>query len=145
MPDAERHPTGPPHPVKPAVTVLLVEDDKPTRDLYAMALTVSGYRVRSVGDGLDALRSLECDGLPDAIVLDLMLPSLPGLDVARDVRAHAETRYLPIVIVTGADISEIDLSEFRYVLQKPIAPDTLLFAVGTSLQRARRRRPSEHH
>ena len=120
------------------MTVLLVEDDKPTRDMFSLTLSVAGYRVRAVADGIDALRSLEGDGLPDAVVLDLLLPRLSGIEVSRDLRARPETQHIPVVVVSGADVRSLDRAEFRYILRKPIQPETLLFAVDTSLRRARR-------
>jgi two-component system phosphate regulon response regulator PhoB len=140
MPDASGHPTEERPSFDRTLTVLLVEDDKPTRDMYSLSLLAAGYRVRAVADGIDALRSLEGDGLPDAVVLDLLLPRLSGFEVCRDLRARPETRHLPVVIVSGADVRDLNPAEFRYVLRKPIRPETLLFAVETSLRRSKRLR-----
>jgi CheY-like chemotaxis protein len=122
------------------LTVLLVEDDEPTRDLYLASLMTAGYRVRSVADGLDALRSVEADGPPDLVILDLMLPRVGGLDVAYELRSQPETRDVPILVVTGTNISIPDRSICQQVLRKPIYPESLLFAIDACLKRAGPRR-----
>src|SRR5258706_15561940 len=83
----------------PRATVLVVEDDPQLRFLYRMALMMAGYKVVAVEDGVDALRHVEADP-PQAVVLDIELPRLGGLDVQREIAAHAETRDIPIVVVT---------------------------------------------
>src|ERR1041384_4693989 len=72
-------------------TVLVVEDDRGTREMFDYALRVTGFRVVSAGDGYAALRVIEQD-LPDVIVLDLQLPQVSGMDVHQEVTAPPETR-----------------------------------------------------
>jgi DNA-binding response OmpR family regulator len=117
-------------------TVLVVEDDPALRRSYRAALTVEGFAVLTAEDGLDALRSIDMHP-PDAIVLDLGLPRLNGLDVARELAANATTQHIPIVIVTGesADLNE---AHFDCVLRKPVTPDQLIDAIRNC---TRKRRP----
>ncbi|WP_046731079.1 response regulator transcription factor [Streptomyces humi] len=78
--------------------VLLIEDDRAVREGVALALRRRGHEVAAVAtgeDGLERVRSFR----PDVVVLDLMLPGLPGLDVCRRVRALDQT--LPIVMATA--------------------------------------------
>ena len=77
-------------------TVLVVEDDAAAREMYRSALAQDGYRVIAVEDGLDALRSVEA-GRPHAIVLDLMLPDINGMDLAGELRKLPQTKNIPIV------------------------------------------------
>lgn len=107
--------------------VLVVEDDRDTRELYRTALTAAGYAVVAVEDGFDALRILE-QTRPAAVVLDLGLPRLRGLDVAREMAAHSGLQQVPIVVVTG-DPGDVNEKEFACVLRKPINPDRLISAV----------------
>ena len=96
--------------------------------MYRTALKAAGYEVGAVEDGLDALRWIDAHP-PDAIVLDLTLPRVGGRDVRRELEARAETRLIPIVIVTGGDASDMETSMACVVLRKPVEPDTLVSTV----------------
>jgi DNA-binding response OmpR family regulator len=73
---------------------LLVEDDHAIRHMYALILAAAGYPLRAVPDGVDALRNVEGDGLPDVVVLDLLLPTLSGMDVGAELHGAIETEHL---------------------------------------------------
>ena len=124
-----------------AVRVLVVEDDPGLRDIYKTALTVAGYVVAAVEDGIDALRYLE-SYTPAAIVLDLALPRLNGRDVQRELRSDRHRRDVPIVVVTGSETGDLDPSHFARVLRKPIDPETLVEQVEKCTRRGRGRRPA---
>ena len=117
-------------------TLLVVEDDAELRQLYRAILVGAGYAVIPVEDGIDALRRLEVDA-PSAIVLDLSLPRLGGLDVHREIAAHADTRHIPVIIVTGSDTADLDPRDFACILKKPVDPDSLLEAVAKCLRSRR--------
>ncbi|MBI4264134.1 MAG: response regulator [Acidobacteria bacterium] len=130
--------------VSPAVTrasVLVVEDDPSLRELYRTTLRTAGYAVVAVEDGADALRHIE-QGPPAAVVLDLALPRVGGRDVQRELRSHPETRHIPIVVVSGTDMSDLDSNEYASLLMKPVAPEVLVWAVENSIRRTRAR-PAE--
>jgi CheY-like chemotaxis protein len=122
----------PPSPRRPAV--LIVEDDPELRTLYRTALSLAGYSVVAVADGIEALRRIEADP-PDIMVLDMALPRLGGRDVSIEVGSHAETSAIPIVVVTG-DARGLNTSDFACVLQKPIDLDTLVRTVERCLRDA---------
>jgi DNA-binding response OmpR family regulator len=122
----------PPAPRRPAV--LIVEDDPELRTLYRTALSLAGYSVVAVGDGVDALRLIEADP-PDIVVLDMALPRLGGRDVRLEVGSHSETAAIPIVVVTG-DARGLNTSDYACVLQKPIDLDTLVRTVERCLREA---------
>ena len=112
-------------------TVLVVEDDAAVRRMYRAALSFAGFVVLEADDALAALRSL--DQYPiDLVVLDLMLPTLSGLAVQQEIASHAHTANLPVVIVTGSDIS-LEHVDVTCVLRKPIAPEQLVDAVRSCL------------
>jgi DNA-binding response OmpR family regulator len=117
--------------------VLVVEDDPTLRELYRSGLTIAGHAVVAVEDGIDALRRVE-RRRPDAVVLDLGLPRVSGRDVQRELRANPETRNIPIVIVSGTDVSDLNPNDFACVLRKPISVEKLVAAVQDCLRRARR-------
>src|SRR5258707_752048 len=97
-----------------------------------MALMMAGYKVVAVEDGVDALRRIDVDA-PQAVVLDIELPRLGGLDVQQEIAAHAETRDIPIVVVTGT-MREINPKDFACILRKPITPEALVEAVDRCLR-----------
>jgi len=83
--------------------ILLVEDDAHIAELLRLHLRDEGYDVTHCADGNDGLRQLEQGGW-DALILDLMLPGVDGLEICR--RARSMTRYTPIII-TSARSSEL--------------------------------------
>ena len=111
--------------------ILVVEDDGDLRHVYRLALSFAGFQVEEAVDGMDALRRLDADP-PDLIILDLMLPDLSGLIVQEEVAAHAHTRNIPVVIVTGSDV-DLDHVDVQCVLRKPITPEQLIETVRKCL------------
>jgi DNA-binding response OmpR family regulator len=112
-------------------SILIVEDDAQLRGMYRLALSFAGFNVSEAQDGLHALRQIDQQP-PDLIVLDLGLPILSGVSVQQDVAAHAHTRHIPIVVVTGSTIDFAE-SEVTCVLRKPVWPDDLVKAVQSCL------------
>jgi CheY-like chemotaxis protein len=112
--------------------VLLIEDDEATRELFAQALTMAGYRVRTAADGLSALRVLEVF-TPDVIVVDLRLPVAGGGHVVEGARRRPSSSRIPIIAISGFD-EELDQAradpEVLAVIRKPFTTDELVRAVG---------------
>ena len=102
--------------------------------MYRSALRSAGYAVVAVEDGADALRYVEQER-PSAVVLDLALPRVDGRDVHRELKARPETRQIPIVVVSGTDMSDLNPAEFSSLHMKPIPPETLVRAVDQSIRR----------
>jgi len=111
--------------------VLVVEDDAPLAHLYCTALTMNGLAVMRAADGLTALRVVE-EYRPDVVVLDLMLPQVDGWAVLREFQSRPSTRDIPVVVVTGADISA-PLTHARAVIRKPVDPDYIATVVARHL------------
>jgi two-component system OmpR family response regulator len=82
------------------VRVLVVEDEAAMTELLLTALRYEGWEVRNAGDGATAIR-LARSVLPDAVVLDVMLPDMDGLEVLR--RLRAETPEIPVLFLTARD------------------------------------------
>jgi DNA-binding response OmpR family regulator len=97
--------------------VLIVEDDTHIAELLRMHLHDEGYQVEHAADGTAGLRLLEESGW-DALVLDLMLPGIDGLELCR--RARAMTRYTPIIIISARS------SEVHRILGLEIGADDYL-------------------
>lgn len=86
-----------------ARTILVVDDEPTLRETVAEALEADGYTVVQAGDGRAGLEQFH-DHHPDLVLLDLMLPELSGLEVARQIRAESS---VPIVMLTARD-AELD-------------------------------------
>jgi DNA-binding response OmpR family regulator len=112
-------------------TVLVIEDDRATRDLYRSALQLAGYHVLVAGDGLSALRAIQ-EVVFDAIVLDLDLPQVTGVAIRQELAAHPHTARVPVVVVTGTDWP-VDIPPHAQ-LTKPISPDILVDAVTRAIR-----------
>jgi CheY-like chemotaxis protein len=113
------------------LTILIVEDDDELRRVFRHALAMAGFDVHEARGGFEALRRLDSSP-PDAVVLDLMLPGMDGFTVRHELAAHARTRNIPIIVVTGSNQDLKDL-EVKCVLRKPIGPDQVVDAVQRSL------------
>lgn len=105
-------------------SVLIVEDDGDLRRLFRTALMVDGFEVREASSGTQALRELEVS-TPDLVVLDLILPGLSGLSVQEEIAAHAQTRSIPVIIVTASAMN-LDQVQVACVLRKPVTPEELV-------------------
>jgi DNA-binding response OmpR family regulator len=121
--------------------ILIVEDDSDIAELVQRYLGRAGHSTESVGGGDQALSAVN-RRLPDLVILDLMLPGLDGLEVCRSLRRGAETRALPIIMLTARSeesdrIAGLELGADDYVT-KPFSPSELVARVGALLRRAQR-------
>jgi DNA-binding NtrC family response regulator len=121
--------------------VLLVEDDRATREMFEYALRLAGFTVSSMADGLTALRAIDQHCIPDVVVLDLDLPQVSGIDVHQEIVSHAETCAIPIIVVTGTNWHP-PKGVFR-TLRKPIASDVLVKVVERALAHHHEHPPSK--
>jgi DNA-binding response OmpR family regulator len=120
-------------------TVLLVEDDRATRELFSYALRLAGFAVSVASDGLSALRLLDQE-LPDVIVLDLDLPRISGIELREELVAHAETSAIPVIVVTGTEWA-VPTPVFA-LLRKPITAYDVVSAVQRALRESSGPSPS---
>src|SRR5215831_5563254 len=116
--------------------ILIVDDEPEIRLVLQMGLTSRGYDVDSVGDGRTALAGVQ-NRHPDVVLLDLMLPGLPGIAVIEQVRAWSR---VPIIVlsVLGAETEKVralDLGADDY-LTKPFGLDELVARIRVALRRA---------
>jgi len=119
--------------------ILLIEDDTDIRELLRVTLEEEGFSVREAADGEKGLDLLRRER-PAAVVLDLMLPGLPGLDVCRRIRASARDGRLPVLVLTArsaeADkVVGLEIGADDYVT-KPFSPRELVARLRALLRRA---------
>jgi len=121
------------------VKILVVDDERAVRESLRRALELEGYEVEAAGDGSEALERLEADGLdPDAVVLDVLMPGVDGLEVCRVLR-RAGSR-MPVLMLTaraevGDRVAGLDAGADDY-LAKPFALEELLARLRALLRRA---------
>ncbi|OFI48664.1 DNA-binding response regulator [Floricoccus tropicus] len=117
--------------------ILVVDDEKPISDIVKFNLTKEGYEVVTAFDGEEALELFESEN-PDLILLDLMLPKIDGLEVAREIR---KTSDMPIIMVSAKDsefdkVIGLELGADDYVT-KPFSNRELLARVKANLRRVK--------
>lgn len=121
-----------------AEAILIVDDDASIRRMLERTLLADGYRVESVADGGAALASVE-RSVPDLVVLDLGLPGMDGVDVAR--RLRAKKLATPILMLTARDalgdrVEGLDAGADDYVV-KPFETEELQARIRALLRRGR--------
>jgi two-component system phosphate regulon response regulator PhoB len=119
--------------------ILIVEDEKPIRDMIAFGLRRAGYTVREAEDCSEA-RSRIADARPDLLLVDWMLPDQSGLELTRSLKRNKDTQDLPVIMLTArADehdkIAGLEGGADDYVT-KPFSPRELLARVQAVLRRA---------
>lgn len=110
-------------------TILIVDDEMPTRTLLRIMLQGAGYTTHEAEDGEEALAAV-AQSPPDAILLDVMMPKLDGFAVCTQLRAAKETADLPILMLT-ADTNSMTAHKgmeagATMFLTKPVPRDKLL-------------------
>jgi two-component system, OmpR family, phosphate regulon response regulator PhoB len=119
--------------------ILIVEDEKPIRDMIAFGLRRAGFDVREAEDCSMARASI-ADHRPDLLLVDWMLPDQSGLELTRAVKRNKDTEDLPVIMLTArADehdkVSGLESGADDYVT-KPFSPRELLARINAVLRRS---------
>ena len=119
--------------------ILIVEDERPIREMIAFALKRSGFEVREAEDSQSA-RVLLADRRPDLLLVDWMLPDMSGLELTRLVKRETATRDLPVIMLTARaaesdKVAGLDGGADDYVT-KPFSPRELLSRINAVLRRS---------
>lgn len=119
------------------VDILVVDDERAVRDSLRRALELEGYRVELAEDGEEALRRLELEPIPDAVILDVLMPGADGLEVCRRLRGAGNA--VPVLMLTAraeidSRVAGLDAGADDY-LSKPFALAELLARLRALLRR----------
>jgi two-component system response regulator MprA len=119
------------------VKILVVDDERAVRDALRRALELQGYEVDLAADGEEALARLEANGHPDAVVLDILMPGIDGLEVCRRIRRSGDS--VPVLMLTARDavgdrVEGLDAGADDYLV-KPFALEELLARVRALIRR----------
>lgn len=115
--------------------ILIVDDEKPISDIIKFNLTKEGYDIVTAFDGKEAVLAFE-EEKPDLVILDLMLPEMDGLEVAKEIR---KTSHIPIIMLSAKDsefdkVIGLEIGADDYVT-KPFSNRELLARVKAHLRR----------
>ena len=117
--------------------ILIADDERAVRESLRRALELEGYQIELAADGREALDRLETEAQPDAVVLDVLMPGVDGLEVARTIRRTGSR--IPILMLTARTqvedrVEGLDAGADDY-LTKPFALEELLARLRALLRR----------
>jgi len=117
--------------------ILVVDDESVVRDLVRAVLAGEGHDVVEARDGLEALEVVEGSGLPEVVVLDLMMPQMDGWRFLEELRNRGLRRHTRVIILTALTDEDTRLrgkqEGLRHLLSKPFDTDALIDAVNDAL------------
>jgi CheY-like chemotaxis protein len=108
--------------------VLVVDDDADNRRLLEIRLSQIGHTVISVSSADEALEAVQLHGVPDLVVLDIVMQGSSGLDLLRTFRADPASRRMPVLLLTARDLEEDEQAArelHAHLMKKPIETATL--------------------
>jgi len=122
------------------LSVLIIEDDSSLQNILTLAFTKAGYKVYSELNGKDGLAEIRRIR-PDVVLLDLMLPMMPGVDVLKSLKEDKEACNIPVIVMTAYGDPEGILERFvlklgaREYKEKPFVVQEMLSLVRITVRR----------
>jgi DNA-binding response OmpR family regulator len=114
-------------------TIFIVDDDEAILDSMKLILEGEGFRIQTAIDSKALEKNLQTK-LPNLFILDYRLPGQTGTEIARNLKANAETKHIPIIMVSSHDVRPLaqnaGVSDF---FEKPFDIETLLSVVNKHL------------
>jgi two-component system phosphate regulon response regulator PhoB len=119
--------------------ILVIEDEEDLNQTLSFNLENEGYKVTPALKGSEALEILENESPPDLVILDLMLPDMPGLDICRHIRSKDSLKNISVIIVTakGEEVDRVvgfELGADDYIV-KPYSVRELMLRIQAQLRR----------
>lgn len=99
-------------------SVMVVDDDRDVRESLVLTLEDAGYRTHQAANGRQALEKLALH-TPDVLLVDVMMPVMSGMELLRALRADAQLRHIPVILMTGINDSMIGVRLNAPVVTKP--------------------------
>jgi two-component system, OmpR family, phosphate regulon response regulator PhoB len=126
--------------------ILVVEDERPIREMVAFGLRRAGFEVVEAGDTREA-RARMADRRPDLVLIDWMLPDMSGLELTRAIKKDKDTREVPVILLTARaeeqdKVTGLEGGADDYVT-KPFSPRELLARINAVLRRSASSTPDE--
>jgi CheY-like chemotaxis protein len=119
---------------QPSPSVLVVDDYADTRELLSVALELAGYGVLQAESGLDAL-VLAQQHRPAAVVMDIYMPGMDGIEATRRLRTHPDLAEIPVVAHTARPGGLAGMEGlFDAICPKPCPPDALVDVLERTLR-----------
>lgn len=123
--------------VEPQAKILVVDDEAKNVKLMEALLVPRGYQVLQASNGEEALQRVQ-EEQPDLILLDVMMPLMDGFEACKRLKNNAETRFIPVVIMTALNQMEDRIKGIEAgaddFLTKPVNRDELMARIRTSLR-----------
>jgi DNA-binding response OmpR family regulator len=118
-----------------AEKILVVDDERPVREVVTLFLARAGYETVRAADGREALELAEKEA-PGLIILDMRMPGLHGVDTCRELRSRQQTRRTPILVLTAYVENEREAlnAGVNDFLTKPFQPEDLMARVKALLK-----------
>lgn len=117
--------------------MLIVDDDEDNLLNYGAALERGGFRVEVASNGREALAKMAA-AKPDVVIMDLVMPVMDGLEATRAIRSNLDTLGLPVIVVSGSSIEELQLAYdagVDEICRKPCLPEDLVDVVEQVLSK----------
>ncbi len=111
--------------------LLIVDDDADFREALVHWLSRRGFAVTALGEGAAALGSLDDPPLPDAVLLDALMPGMPGQEFLWRLRLKPGCAHLPVVVMSSHGATEGTLPPGTAFLEKPFEPEALVGLLRT--------------
>ncbi len=116
--------------------VLCIDDDRLILHLLATLLQAKGYLPLTARDGPSGIETAKRER-PILILLDIMMPGMDGFEVCRRLKADAQTRTIPVIILTSTSAANLNVQAFKagadLALTKPFDPDRLMATIEAAL------------
>lgn len=117
--------------------IVYFEDDRDMVELVRIILDREGYLVEGVAEGLSGI-TLVKETLPDAVLLDLLLPDMDGWEVFQQLKVDQDTKSIPVIVVTAKaqsfdKVLGVEMDQVAEYITKPFRPDDLIARINKAL------------